>query len=316
MSISSREADPVREEVVVAAGVRLSVIRRSPGARTADDALSEGGTAGDGDGQPPGATFVLVHGLASNARLWDGVARSLAARGHPSVALDQRGHGLSDKPDDGYDFATITADLVGVMDQLGLTLPIVVGQSWGGNVALELAARHRHRVAAIVAVDGGTIELASAFPAWSDCAAALAPPRLIGTPVVQLEGYLRGAHPDWPEEGIRGSLANFEVRADGTVAPWLSREHHMAILRSLWEQSPASLYPHIAVPTLLLPALGAADDRQRAEAKRASVGVALTTIPRARVHWFEPADHDIHAQHPDELTSVMLDNLADGFLAP
>ena len=192
----------------------------------------------------------------------------------------------------------------------------MVGQSWGGNVALELAARHPHRVAAIVTVDGGTIELAAAFPDWPACAAALAPPRLIGTPAVQLEGYLRRAHPDWAEEGIRGSLANFEVRADGTVAPWLSREHHMAILRSLWEQRPASLYPQVAVPTLLLPAIGAADDQQRTDAKRASVAVALATIPRARVRWFEPADHDIHAQHPDELTSVMLDNLADGFLAP
>ena len=316
MTISSREADPVPEMVAAAAGVRLSVIRRAPRGHPADAVVVDAGAPGGGDGRPAAATFVLVHGLASNARLWDGVARSLAARGHPSVALDQRGHGLSDKPDDGYDFATITADLVGVMDRLGLTRPIVVGQSWGGNVALELAARYPQRVAAIVAVDGGTIELAAAFPDWPACAAALATPHLIGTPAVQLEGYLRRAHPDWPEEGIRGSLANFEVRADGTVAPWLSREHHMAILRSLWEERPSSLYRRITVPTLLLPAIGAADDGQRSDAKRASISQALATIPRSRVRWFEPADHDIHAQHPDELTSVMLDNLSDGFLAP
>ena len=90
----------------------------------------------------------------------------------------------------------------------------------------------------------------------------------------------------------------------------------MAILRSLWEERPSRLYRHIAVPTLLLPAIGAADDRQRSDAKRASVSAALATIPRCRVHWFEPADHDIHAQHPDELTDVILDDLADGFLAP
>jgi len=45
--------------------------------------------------------FVLVHGLASNARLWDGVARRLAGAGHSSAAVDLRGHGRSDKPDTG-----------------------------------------------------------------------------------------------------------------------------------------------------------------------------------------------------------------------
>ena len=37
--------------------------------------------------------FVLVHGLASNARTWDGVAAELTASGHPVVSIDQRGHG-------------------------------------------------------------------------------------------------------------------------------------------------------------------------------------------------------------------------------
>ena len=57
-----------------------------------------------------GTPVLLVHGLASNARLWDGVASRLAADGHPVAAVDQRGHGQSDKPDGGYDFATLTED--------------------------------------------------------------------------------------------------------------------------------------------------------------------------------------------------------------
>ncbi|MBU6317382.1 MAG: alpha/beta fold hydrolase, partial [Acidobacteria bacterium] len=67
-----------------------------------------------------GTAFLLVHGLASNARLWDGVAESLASAGHTVVAVDQRGHGLSSKPDGGYDFATVVADLVTLTQALGL----------------------------------------------------------------------------------------------------------------------------------------------------------------------------------------------------
>ena len=46
----------------------------------------------------PGRPFLLVHGLSSNSRVWDGVARRLAAAGHEVVAVDQRGHGRSEEP--------------------------------------------------------------------------------------------------------------------------------------------------------------------------------------------------------------------------
>src|SRR5205814_1709852 len=88
----------------------------------------------DGEGVP----FLLVHGLASNARMWDGVASALAGLGHPVAAVDQRGHGRSDKPDSGYDFITVTDDLVAVLDGLGFERSVAVGQSWGGNVVVEL----------------------------------------------------------------------------------------------------------------------------------------------------------------------------------
>ena len=43
----------------------------------------------------PRRAYLLVHGLASNARLWDGVARRLAGAGHAVAAVDLRGHGRS-----------------------------------------------------------------------------------------------------------------------------------------------------------------------------------------------------------------------------
>ena len=123
--------------------------------------------------------MLLVHGLASNARLWDGVADRLAASGHPVAAVDQRGHGQSDKPDDGYDFATLTGDLLALLADLGWQderRPWVAGQSWGANVVLELAVRHPDATQGLVLVDGGTMELGHRFADWPTCEAALAPP--------------------------------------------------------------------------------------------------------------------------------------------
>ncbi|MDQ1396962.1 MAG: esterase [Acidimicrobiaceae bacterium] len=290
----------------VGAGVVSGELRRITVAEGV--ALSVRIRAGRSDAVP----FLLVHGLASNARMWDGVADRLAELGHPSAAVDQRGHGLSDKPDAGYDFATITDDLVSLIGQLGWDRPVVAGQSWGGNVVLELGWRFPQQVRGIVCVDGGTIELADRFASWEACREALTPPALVGTPAAKLEAMFRRMHPDWPESGIAGSLANFEVRPDGTVAPWLSLDRHLQILRGLWEHRPSQRYPQIQVPVLLVPA-GPGGDAADPE-KRSVIEAAERAIPRARTHWMA-GDHDIHAQHPVEMADLVAEQVVEGFFA-
>ena len=261
---------------------------------------------------PPAATddpFVLVHGLASNARLWDGVAERLTAFGHPVLTVDLRGHGRSSKPDIGYDVATVAADLARLIDRSGLARPIVVGQSWGGNVVLELAARRPADVRAIACLDGGWLEPRTAYRDWPSCRAALAPPRLVGRRATDIEAHIRSNHPDWPESGIRGTLANFEIRPDGTVAPWLTFERHIEVLHGLWDHRPSERYPLIGVPVLLLPADTGPGDRPGR--KQDAVDAAAAAIPRARVHWFVGA-HDIHAQHPVAVAEVLHAALTDG----
>jgi pimeloyl-ACP methyl ester carboxylesterase len=254
-------------------------------------------------GADTGTPFLLVHGLASNARMWDGVGARLAAAGHRVVAIDQRGHGQSDKPDDGYDFATLTADLVAVADALELPQFAAAGQSWGGNVVLELAARHPDRLRGVACVDGGTIELSRHFDTWDAVATAMAPPELIGTPYDDIEAGVRRMHADWPESGIQGALANFEVRDDNTVAPWLTRDRHMAILRELWQHRPSALYPKLRVPVLLV----AASDRFALD--EAAGAIRRVRAVRLAGH------HDLHAQQPDAVAGLLLGALDDGFFA-
>jgi pimeloyl-ACP methyl ester carboxylesterase len=249
----------------------------------------------DGDGIP----VLMVHGLASNARLWDGVAQRLAASGHPVASVDQRGHGRSTKPDDGYDFGTLASDLLAVVGDLGWEgrRPLIAGQSWGANLVLELGARHPDVARGLVFVDGGTIELAARFADWPTCEAALAPPSFAGTKAADFERLLRNHHPDWPESGISGTLANVEVLADGTIRPWLSRQNHMQILRRLWEHRPADRYDLVKIPVLLLMAEDASNQRWMT-GKRDEVSQAAKGLQMSSTRWIQ-GDHDLHAQHPD-----------------
>jgi len=258
--------------------------------------------------------WLLVHGLASNARLWDGVAAHLADHGHHVVAVDQRGHGHSSKPDDGYDMVTVADDLALLVEHLGWSRPAVAGQSWGGNVVLELALRRPELVAAIVCVDGGFIDLGARFPDWDDAASVLAPPRLAGMPLDQIRGWLETSAADWPDAGREGTLANFEVRDDGTITPWLTFDRHLLVLRGLWEHEPSTRYPHIGVPTLLI----AADtgDVAWTHSKEDAVDAAVAALPRGRAEWFRPAHHDVHAQHPTEVGDLLHRAVTDDTFFP
>jgi pimeloyl-ACP methyl ester carboxylesterase len=266
----------------------------------------------------PGVPILLVHGLASNARLWDGPARRLAELGHAVVAVDLRGHGLSDKPDDGYEINSVADNIAEVITALqphqsAGQKPLVIGQSWGGNLVVELAHRHPEIIRGIVAVDGGTIELSKAFPNWDECERTLRPPAIAGMHYDRLRSYIRAAHLDWSEEAIDGQMHNMERLDDGTIRPHLTMERHIKVLHSLWQHMPSTLWENITVPVLFTPAAKQEDDHTRT--KRAQIAQALRVLPRAKVEWFEPADHDLHAQFPHRFAAVVDDALTTGFFS-
>jgi pimeloyl-ACP methyl ester carboxylesterase len=106
-----------------------------------------------GSGAPP---LLLVHG-------WCGDHTHLApqfehfGRNYRVVAVDLRGHGVSDKPEQEYTVARFADDLAWLCDQLRLARPVVVGHSMGGNVAFELARRHPDLPAGVVALDSAIV---------------------------------------------------------------------------------------------------------------------------------------------------------------
>ena len=285
-----------------------SATLRQPGAqwitiRTGQAALRLHLLEWPGQGRP----ILLLHGLASNATTWMATARTLAAHGHRVFAVDQRGHGRSDKPGSGYDFATIAEDLHLLLDALDLESPLLAGQSWGGNVLLEFGARYPHRASQLVFVDGGFLDLQSRPGlTWERAAVELRPPALTGAARSALAQRIRAMHPDWSDDGLEATLNNFEHLPDGTVRPWLTLERHMQILRAMWEQRPGELYPLVARPVTIV----VAEDKREPdwmEMKRRQVQAAERGLAQVRVHWLADTDHDIHVHRAGLLAALIMD---------
>lgn len=101
-----------------------------------------------GDGPP----LLLVHGWPQTWYAWRLVMPALA-RDFQVIAVDQRGIGLTDKPEDGYDTGTLAGDLVALMDALGHERFAVVGHDTGLIIGYALAADHPQRVERLALVE-------------------------------------------------------------------------------------------------------------------------------------------------------------------
>jgi pimeloyl-ACP methyl ester carboxylesterase len=100
-------------------------------------------------------TVVMLHGLVMDnlSSFYYTLANPLALN-HEVVLYDQRGHGRSERPASGYRLADSVADLGGILDALNTTEPVVlVGNSYGGTIAVEFALRHPERVAGLVLIE-------------------------------------------------------------------------------------------------------------------------------------------------------------------
>lgn len=102
-----------------------------------------------GEGEP----IVLAHGFYDTGRCWERLAAGLAADGYEVLTYDARGHGRSDAPETGYGIEDRVADLRGLVDELGLERPLLLGHSMGGSTVAWAAATHPDLARAIVLED-------------------------------------------------------------------------------------------------------------------------------------------------------------------
>ncbi len=110
-----------------------------------------------GDGDPP---IVFIHGGFGN-RTGFTLQEEYFSPNHRCLAIDLRGHGDSDKPDEQYTMDKYADEVAEWLRHLGIRRPILVGHSMGGQVVISVAARHPELVSAIASLDSP-----SNIPGW------------------------------------------------------------------------------------------------------------------------------------------------------
>jgi pimeloyl-ACP methyl ester carboxylesterase len=104
-----------------------------------------------------GKTIVLIHGLIVDdlSSYYFTLANPLAAEGHDVILYDLRGHGLSARPSTGYSLRDGIADLHQLLITLEIDKPVhLVGNSYGGAIAIGMALEHPQRVADVTMIEG------------------------------------------------------------------------------------------------------------------------------------------------------------------
>lgn len=249
----------------------------------------------------------LLHGLSSNARVWERMAARLPDR--RIVALDQRSHGLSDRPASGYTADELAADAAHAVESLGLERPAVAGHSWGGAVALDFAARFPALVSGLAIVDG-PIAAMSRNMTWEQVAQRMQPPfptyADLDAAAAAQAAYLDGAWQDDLRDFVEAGL----TRTPAGYVSTLTAPVRLTILRELYAHQPEALLPRVEGPLLIAVAGRAWRHAPESfmEQKRRSAEAVLAIRPDAQVRWYD-SPHDIPLVRPSELAADLEETL-------
>ncbi len=250
---------------------------------------------------------VALHGFALNCHSFDEVAPPLSAQLR-WYALDQRGHGLSDRAAELADYSRdhMADDIRGFIAALGLDRPLVIGHSMGGMNAMTFAARHPQQLRALVLIDVGP---GVSVDGVQQVRQFVAGPYELDS----LDAWVDLTHQYYPfrsKEGIRKRLeVSLRRTPEGKMAKMFDERFRQADFRGVADgrdgiQETARA---LTVPTLLLhgensPVL----KREQAQAFADQVdAVRLVTIPEA--------GHSVAGDQPEAVTEAIRGFLNDVF---
>jgi len=225
------------------------------------------------DWQGSGPALILIHGAADDPHVFDDLAPAFIDRFHV-IAYARRGSGASDARGP-YDVATLTQDLLELMDALGIAKAALVGHSAGGNEVTEMASLHPERVDRVVYLDAAHNYADPSYQA----AHATIPPAVFDEPasaMASLEAFRSFQKAIWyPELDHLGRLeaylrAKVTLQPDGRVRDRVPKEVRDAIWSGMLAGKPRD-YTRVHCPALAIFAQYAldvhvADPHRRADA--------------------------------------------------
>jgi 3-oxoadipate enol-lactonase len=242
------------------------------------------------EGPEDGAPVVLSHYLGGRLETFEGQLPALAGR--RVIRFDTRGHGNSDAPEGEYSVAMLGADVLAILDELGIARADYVGVSQGGMSGMWLASEHPDRIGRLVLAN--TTPFIPNKPVWDELAAK-----------AQAEGMAeiaRSTITSWLSEGFRERAPEQVDVLVGHMAamPVAGYVGNTKVLRDVDLREVLS---RITAPTLVI---GGAEDGPRG----ASLPILTAAVQQGRSVVLPGAAHLSHLENPDGFNAVLAEHLA------
>ncbi len=239
-------------------------------------------------GSPSGVPVVLLHAVGESWRSWSRLLSCLPADLR-ALAPTQRGHGDADKPAHGYRVGEAAADVVGVLDAVGVDRAVLAGTSSGGLVAQQVAADRPERVSGLLLVGSPRSLRGMPVPAWVRDAGALT------DPVPQ--SFARAAVESFPVGRSLPSEFLEQMVQDAARVPagvW------RAVVSGLLEAEPPSASGRLVAPTVAL--WGDRDEVLAREDEERMVA----DIPGAELRVYEGTGHLVLWEQPERVAADLV----------
>jgi pimeloyl-ACP methyl ester carboxylesterase len=259
------------------------------------------------DRRPPKRpATVLIHGLGGSGLAWSGVARRLRDACQP-IAMDLRGHGLSDAPTEpgAYDLAVLAADVVavaegsGAFDEATATV-VLAGLGFGAIVAAAAAADLGDRCSRLVLVDGGLADIAAAT--GQDVEAFLRamdePPEVMRSMTAYLADRRSWDPGTWDGDEERAARAAVVETPAGRLV-FGTRPHALeACVRTMFEYRPDEVLARVTAPIIAIRRITPGDDDE--------TGVGPSVPPDVQIVEVTAPGHNLLRYRPAEVAAAIL----------
>ncbi len=271
---------------------------------------------------------LAIHGLAKTAWTWSPVARRLRAIAHV-VAMDLRGHGLSDTPFDGYDRDQLVQDAIAVAegagllayadaagaDASGVTSPFVVaGHGFGAAVAAWTASALGDRCAGLVLVDGGWTAMPDETEMSPDewLAAIAEPPEVLRSAGAWLADRRAFDPSTWDPDQERAARAEVVETAAGRVKPAMHGHALAASVAALWTYVPLAVLPAVRAEVVALAARDDDGGRHHEALREAAAARSAAGRTGIRAAAYPALGHNLMRYVPDAVVAAILASARPG----